>query len=138
MLDMCLATFKKRKKRQKEEERNDGRKMKRRRWKGAPPGPLSLLPHLTLLQTPSLHFIQPTSAFIVPIRQLFFLLLFYLCLPPSDAFYFPCLLLGPNHASFHSIKLPSAIDQPQPLLSPLLPYVMQLLATFMQPRNNFY
>jgi hypothetical protein len=62
---------------------------------------------------------------------------FYLRLPPSDAFYFPCLLLGPNHGSFHSIKLPSAIDQSQPLLSPLLPYVMQLFATFMQPRNNF-
>ena len=111
-----------------------GHKMKRRRWKGAPPGPLSLLPHLTLLRTPSLHFIQPTSAFILPIRQLSFLLLLYLRLPPSDAFYFPCLSLG----SFHSIKLPSAIDQPQPLLSPRLPYIMQLLETFMQPKNNFY
>jgi hypothetical protein len=58
--------------------------------KGAPPGPLSLLPHLTLYLTPSLHFIQSTSTFIVSIRQLS-PLLFYLRLPPSDAIYFPCL-----------------------------------------------
>jgi hypothetical protein len=44
-----------------------------------------------LLPSPSLHFIQPTTALFVPICKLFFLLLFHLLLPPTDGFHFPCL-----------------------------------------------